>query len=343
MPSLFRALLALLLLIASPALAQEDPPPEAEADAAEEAKPEKVGPEQVTVGVYVNDVLQIDLVENAYQMDFYLWFRWQDGELDPATSMEFLNPFEQWGLMVTPNYEEPLELEDGSFYQVLRVQGKFSKKLPLYNYPFDRQTLVVTFEDSVSEAADLVYVPDDDSASMNPALILPGFEVNPPKLLIEPHTYTTTFGDPDVEKASTYSSARIEVPLHRPALTYGLKLLLPVVCVVLCAALMMILAPSYVDSRIDIGITTLLTVVALQMSYNDTLPDVGYMMLMDKVHLCAYAFVLCGLSVVVYTTRLHDTGEVERAGRVHRRALSALMLTWSLVMVALVYAGWRQG
>ena len=349
MIQLLRALLLALLFAAWPARAAEDPPDEggdeAATEAADEAEdaPAKTGPEQVTVGVYVNDILQIDLVENAYQLDFYLWFRWKDGEMDPATSMEILNPFEQWGLMVTPNYEEPQEQEDGSFYQALRIQGKFSKKLPLYNYPFDRQTLVVTFEDSVSEAKDLQYVPDAAGAAMNPELILPGFIVSAPELVIGPHHYTTTFGDADVHEASTYSSARIEIPIRRPALAYGIKLLLPVICVVLCAALMMILAPRYVDSRVGIGITTLLTVVALQMSYNDTLPDVGYLMLMDKVYLCAYAFVIAGLSVVMLATRLHDGGEPERAARLHQRALLGLLALWSLVMVVLVSAGYNAG
>ncbi|MCK6519664.1 hypothetical protein L6R46_31970, partial [Myxococcota bacterium] len=115
--------------------AQDEGEPEAaaEAEAAEaeeggEAEPEVVyeTPERVKVGVHLSDIQTVDLMTHSYAMDFYVWFLWKNPDLDPASTMEIANPIEQWGLMVTPIYEEPEELPDGSLYQVLRVQGTFS-------------------------------------------------------------------------------------------------------------------------------------------------------------------------------------------------------------------------
>lgn len=307
----------------------------------EEQPPE--GPHEVKVGVHVNDIQSLDLRTHSYAMDLWVWFRWKDADMDPAAAMEFLNPSELWGHMVTPNYEEPEELPSGELYQVVRVQGRFSKKLPLYNYPFDRQTLQVVFEDSVDEAAKMVFVVDEGSPTLDPKLQLPGFQIGTPTLAIAPHTYPTRFGDTSTATASTYSRATLEIPISRPPLTYGIKLLLPVVCVILCAALMFVLAPSHVDSRVDVGITSLLTIVALQMTFNDNLPDVGYLMLMDKVYLCSYLFVIAGLAVVVHTTRMVERGEESRALGVHRRALGTVAGAWALAMVVLISAAVKAG
>ena len=300
-------------------------------------------PEKVRMGVHLNDIQSIDLKSHSYVMDFYVWFRWMNPELDPAASMEIVNPTELWGLMITPIYKEPEELEDGSLYQVLRVQGTFSKKLPLFNYPFDRQTLVVMFEDGAHNSASLVYVPDEGTPTVNHVLKLPGYELGTSTFTVGGWNYPTTFGDPRASGDTSYSRATLAVPISRPPVAYATKLFLPVVCVILCAALMFLLSPNFADARVDVGITSLLTIVALQMTYNTDLPDVGYLMLMDKVYLLAYCFVIVGLGVVVHTTRQAERGNISGAMRIHRRVLALFAGTWAVAMVVLVTMAVRGG
>jgi hypothetical protein len=323
------ACLLVLVRLFAPAHAQDEPAAFDEDVANEE-------PERVAVGVHLNDLQTVDLQTHTYVVDFWIWFRWHDPDLDPASSMEFVNPSELWGHMLTPNYEEPEELPDGSLYQVVRVQGKFSKKLPLYNYPYDRQVLEVLFEDSVGDATELVYVPDTTPITVNPGLLLPGYVLGTPRFDVVSHRHPTTFGDLRAELSSDYSRGRIEIPLARPALPYTAKLLLPVVCVVLCASLMFLLMPAYVDARVDVGITALLTVVALQITSNQDLPDVGYLMLMDKVYLLSYGFVLFGLVTVVRTARLVAEHHDDRAALLQRRALDALAAAYAVALAGLV-------
>ncbi|HND87697.1 MAG TPA: hypothetical protein PK971_05175, partial [Saprospiraceae bacterium] len=45
------------------------------------------------------------------------------------------------------------------------------------------------------------------------------------------------------------------------------------------------------DTRSSLPIGGLLTAVFLQQSYSDALPDTGYMVLMDKIYLVAYALI----------------------------------------------------
>jgi hypothetical protein len=297
--------------------------------------PEPKG-ETVTVGLYINDLQTVDVKSHSYEADVYIWFRWTHEGLDPATTLDIINPNEQWGHMITPIYEEPEQLENGEYYQVVRIQGRFSRKMPLYNYPFDKQILVITMEDSTWEAGAMRYVLDEQPVTQNAALNLPGYHIGEPRLVVETIKYPTRFGDLRLSEPADYSRVRLEVPIDRPKLAYAMKLFLPLICVVLCATLMFLLAPAYVDSRVDVGITSLLTIVALQMTFNQDVPDVGYLMLMDKVYICAYLFVIAALLVVVQTTRLVDRNEVERARKLHLSSLSWLLVGWSLATLVLV-------
>ncbi|MBI3299155.1 MAG: hypothetical protein HYZ75_13385 [Elusimicrobia bacterium] len=288
------------------------------------ALPAAGSPSPVSVGVHVNDIHDLDVKTHSYSVDLYLWFRWTDPALDPAATLEFINPFETWSQTRQLDHEKPVRA-GGELYQVVRVNGRFSRKLRLDDYPFDRQTLVVDFEDHRRGADELEYRAGPDAATVDPALELPGFRIGKPRLSVAPRAYPTAFGDPRRTRPETYSRVRLEVPIERPRLTYAAKLLVPILCVVLCAALMFLFHPRHVDSRVGIGITALLTVVALQITLNDELPEISYLVLMDKVYLGAYLFMISGLGVVVRSTWLLERGSVARAVTADRQALAVLL------------------
>ncbi len=295
-------------------------------------------PAQVTVGAYLNNIQEVALKEHSYEADLYIWFRWRDEELSPAETVEMVNPTQLWGMDSRVLYDEPLLLPTGELYQVLRVQGRFSRKFFFHNYPFDRQELTVEFEDSVHETNRLVYVPDQDPVAVNPHLLLPGFHLSPPRMDVVTFAYPTTFGDPRRSEPGTYSRARLSLPIARPVLTSMLKMLLPVLCVGLGASLMLLLKTTFIDARLGIGITSLLTVVAIQLAANETMPSPDYLVLMDKIHLTAYVYVLAGLGVVLYTARQIERGEGEAAERFQRHSYyitSAVFLTIVTVLIGI--------
>lgn len=300
-------------------------------------------PTRVTVGAYINDVQALNLREHSYAMDVYIWFRWSDPELNPAETVEMVNPNELWGHVSEALYEEPIQLDNGELYQVVRVQGRFSHKFFFDNYPYDRQELLVEFEDVVHETNRMIYVQDDSPVALNPRLVLPGFRVDPPQLSIESFAYPTQFGDPRRSEPNRYSRVRVAIPIRRPILTSSIKMLLPVLCVVFGASLMLLLKTTYVDARLGIGITSLLTVVAIQLASNETMPSVDYLVLMDKVHLAAYVYVLSGLGVVLWTAKRIERGDETNAQRFQRICYLATSLGFLLTVGGLIAWGMLEG
>jgi hypothetical protein len=344
------ALFGLLLAPVSAFAAEEAEEEEAEEgeeteEGKEEAPPKDCPkPEKVSFGAHINNLHDIDLRTHSYEVDAYLWFRWCDPGIDPSSTFEFVNASELWGHMVMPLLDEPEEMPDGSLYQVVRVQGRFSTKMPLQNYPFDRQTIGPIIEDGRHDATGLVYVNDGvQPSTLNPRLILPGYLIGDLDVRIAEEAYPTTFGDLRVATATPYSRAHVEIPLLRPLFTQLVQQFVPLLSVIAVAALMFVLSPRYVDSRVSVGITAMLTIVALQMTYNQDLPDVGYLMLMDKVYLASYLFVMLGLVIVVRTAALVDAGRTTDAERMHRVGLMAAGSAYVIAVAALVWAAAAAG
>ena len=136
----------------------------------------------VRVGALLNDIQQLDLQSHSYAVDIYIWFKWDDPEIDPSRTFEFLNPFELWGHIRSYAGVNPEVLPDGTLYSIVHVQGKFNAALPLERYPFDTQDLVVILEDKNKSESELVYAPDDDPISISSDITIPGWDIGEPTM-----------------------------------------------------------------------------------------------------------------------------------------------------------------
>jgi hypothetical protein len=319
-----------------PAAAPAAPDAPAAAPAAPEAPAEPKKPDEVTVGVYINDIQQLDLQTHSYVMDFYVWFRWQNPDINPQATLEFMNPYQLWGHINTPLYEAPQDLPDGWKYAAIRYQGQFNSKLPLEKYPFDRQSLVVEFEDNSSGSNGLKFVADTNAVTINPELTLPGYILEKPSLMIADKPYPTNFGDTRLTELEPYSHVTVTVPVHRPWFTYAIKVILPIFLVAACAALVFFIHPSFVEGRIGMGITALLTLVALQLTSNSQLPEVDYLMMIDMLYIAAYLFVIASLAQAVRTSWHTESNQTAKSVAMDRTAFKYLGSAYLLGSLAIM-------
>ena len=310
------------LLAAAPAAAQEPPSGKQEPRVAAKEPPSQKQPDVVRVGALINDIQQLELSTHSYNIDMYMWFIWKDPDRDPSNTFEFMNAFELWGHILTHETGTPQRLPNGDYLKVVRNQGKFNAKLPLGRYPFDTQSLLVEMEDTSADTSKLVYKPEP--VALSPGVTLPGWEIGQPTMEVVNNRYATDFGDYSAPE-QTYSRVVIDIPVTRPSGTYALKLLLPMLLVALTAALALTVHPRWVEGRIGIGITALLTLVALQLTSNASLPEVNYLLLLDKLYILSYGFVVLTLAVIARNSWVDATGDMVAAVRADRRGIAVLL------------------
>jgi hypothetical protein len=170
----------------------------------------------------------------------------------------------------------------------------------------------------------VIFKPDREPVALSPGVTLPGWNIEDPQMRVVENNYPTDFGDFTAPE-QTYSRVIIDVPVSRPDTTYALKLLLPMLLVALTAALALSVHPRWVEGRIGIGITALLTLVALQLTSNSSLPEVNYLLLLDKLYILSYGFVVLTLVVVARNSWVDATGDMVAAVKADRRGIAMLL------------------
>ena len=341
------ALAVLLAALAPTALSAQDAPEEAAIEVEAESEIEVEEPEierslpegdlptprPVSVGMYVFHVPELDLSTNSYLVDFYLWFRWQGDDIDPSTTFEFMNLVGGWDLMEITVYtddEGAPAIEDlggGWRYQVFHYQGRFGHAFDIRAYPFDSQELVIMLEDTDMVIDDMVYVVDDGSLTLHPGLTIPGWDIEGVDAEVIEQDYPTNFGDTRrAPGADRYSRFRYAVRVSRPVLGYAATTLLPIAIVMLITMVMFLIESKYFEGRLGLGITSLISAVALQLTAAGDLPANGYLVLLDHVYNLSYAVIFLSLAESVISVRIYDKGETERARRLDLFTMLAMLV-----------------
>ena len=271
------------------------------------------GVDKVTVGAFINDLQDIDLSSENFTADIYLWMRWKNPNIDPSATIESMNSegtqnttsSPTGGVAGEPLFDAPLDMPDGSKYMVLRYQGVFSRKMSLEKYPFDTQVLEMVFEDKRGNTSKIEFVPDANPITVNNggSISIPGYVLGAPSLTVLAHRYPTNFGDISADAGTPYSRIIIALPVTRDVLPYLVKIVLPIFIVILITSLIYLLPARLEDSRTGIGVTAMLTIVALQWTTDASLPSVEYLTLLDMVYIISMVYILAAMAYTVLASR----------------------------------------
>ena len=308
------------------------------------AHAEEAAPQQVIVGAYINDIQELDTERGTYTIDFYMWFRWKDPQVDPTDSIEVMNSNAMenttssatGGVSGRPFPSEPRVMPDGSKYQGFRYQGVFSKNMDLHRFPFDIQRLNVLLEDVNQDNRQLEFVPDTTPVTINEQVTIPGFQIGTPTLTVVSHKYPTAFGDLTAPPTPTYSRIVLAVPVARDALPYLVKIMLPIFIVVLITSLIYMIPARLEEARTGIGITAMLTMVALQWTTDADLPSVEYLMMVDVIYIVSMAYILFAMGYTVFASRRSTQESAEAVLQALDRRMGITSLVLYVVVIAIV-------
>ena len=292
-------------------------------------------PKTVTVGAYINEIHHVELGTHSYPGDIYIWFRWTDENDAPHETFEFMNLYDPEAHIESAGYDEPQVMDStGEFYNYIRHQGAFSSAMNLTKYPFDDHVLRFVIEDAEYGTKQLNYVMDAEGLTLNEEITLPAFNIGEARMVIEPKPYPTTFGDLNNPDEAAYSRVVFEVPISRPWQFGVFKLLLPVIIVLMCSGLALYIDPTHTEGRIGLVITALLTLVAMQITTVGSLPEVGYLTLLDMVYLLSYAYILIIMARVARGSWIDDVDQMKMAARGDRKLLFATTTLYAVGVLA---------
>ena len=256
--------------------------------------------QKVLTGIQLMNIYDLDINKHSFYADFYLWFKWK-GDINPI-DIEFINSIEKWGSTRRVFYEPAKLLPDGYFYNGMRVEARFYHAFDLAAFPLDKHELNIHMENNLHPADSLLYVADSNAMFMRKGFALSGWNILAMKTEEHKNIYPTNLGE-TYKSDVAFSNFTFKLNIERPIRYFLLKLFLPLLITIFISLSALLISVERTDARISVVMGSLLTAVFLQQSYSSALPDVGYMVLMDKIYLLVYLMIMLIMLRVVWVGR----------------------------------------
>lgn len=294
--------------------------------------------ERVTVGVYPTIINSLDISSSTYDVTAYIWFKWK-GPIDPTKHLEFVNLVQRYDFTRELLYEHPVPTPGGGFYQIMQIHGRFFQPFELEDFPFDTQNLSVIVQDEYRAHENVVYIPDTEQSGFAAGLEIPGWQIKGWRAESVLRDYGSRFGAPSTHLSTKYPGLRFEMVITRHVNYFLWKLFLPLLIIVFANWLALLIDPELVDVRTALPATSLLTLVFLQQTYSSELPEVGTLVLMDKIYAWAYFLVIATLVQVIAMASWQKGSEVvldARVQRIDRIVLGIEVALFAVVVLSVV-------
>ncbi|MEI7721558.1 MAG: hypothetical protein WCJ23_06240 [Verrucomicrobiota bacterium] len=134
--------------------------------------------------------------------------------------------------------------------------------------------------------------------------------------------------------------AKFSIEISRPLSFFIWKLLLPLLMVIIAAIASLLIRPQLLGERAALPAGALLSAIFLQKSYSDSLPDLGYLVLMDQSYLIAYPVIILTLVRVIYAYLQVENAEITQVRAVHRTDLQLLALFLAIFLMGVGLIVW---
>ena len=267
--------------------------------AADTTLPAGANPRKVKVGIYLDSIASISILESSWSPVFYVWFRWIGENINPGETFTIVEGD------ILSKQQVTNEFINGEHYTVYLVKAQITRYFDTSRFPVDDHLLTIGLEDGDLAWTDLEYVPDTAGSTISARVQMPGYRVNRTAIVMKPHTYLTTFGNPRLPPGNgeTYSELIYGIWNARPGLGPYFKVFLGLFAANLIAMLAFFIKPTDVDPRFGLGVGGFFGAVANALLAASLVPDSGVLTLMDMVN--GFGIIIIFLTLVQSTVSLY--------------------------------------
>ena len=265
------------------------------------------GPTEVTLRLYVNDLIAIHDVDQSFVADVLFRAEWHDPRLRHDHPVSCRAGMDQiWTPVIQLLNRRTVEairkpelsvFPDGSVLFLLRSFGEYSFRADLTDFPFDAQKLSFNIVSN--------YGPEDVRLLTRPELFGLG----------EPLSVANWTIDMKGAQSSTQYVApvdrhleRVDFILHAKRLTgyYTWQQLLPLFLVVMMTWVVFWIPHDFVPARVGLAATSMLTLIAYRFAMSSVLPPIAYLTRLDIFMIGASVLVFAGLVATVLVSYFFD-------------------------------------
>lgn len=267
-------------------------------------------PDTVKTGIYITSIHDIDFKQNEYTVNLWLWFRYKKKEFDFLQNLEIPQ-----AKTVTKSFST-IDSSNGGVYLLMKLQCVMKDSWRINNFPFDRQKLRLSIENSQFDSDDLVFVADTLGKHYDPRFTLRGWNIDSFNITTGIKAYETTFGDTSIKKPHVeYGSFKVNIGIGRDAGELFWKMFLGMYVSFLIAFICFYIHADNIDSRFGLSVGSLFAAIGNKYIIDSSLPDSTSLTLVDTLHGITLFFILVIILSSAIALRLMKKNKIEQANQ----------------------------
>lgn len=266
------------------------------------------GPDTVKVGIYITSIHDIDFKQKEYTITFWLWMKYKNKDFDFMQNLEVPQ-----AKLVSRSFAT-IDSSDNRIYLLMKMQCVMKDTWRIRNFPFDRQKLRLSIENSQFDSNSLVFVADTLGKNYDHRFALSGWKIDSCNISIGIKKYETAFGDPSYKiPYSVYSSYKVIVNISRDAGGLFWKMFLGMYIAFLISYVCFYIHPDGIDSRFGLSVGALFAVIGNKYIIDSSLPESVSFTLVDSLHGITLFFILAIIAATAYSFKLVKENKIETA------------------------------
>ena len=270
----------------------------------------QVAPDTVKVGIYIVSIHDIDFKQKEYAISFWLWLKYKNKDFDFVKNLE---------VPQAKSVDKSFSVLDTSGEEVnlqMKMQCVMKDNWKIANFPFDKQKLRLSIENSQYDSRYLVFKPDTVGKHFDPRFVLNGWLIDSCIISDGVKAYETAFGDESMAKPHTeYSSFRVRMSVHRDASGLFWKMFLGMYIAFLIAFICFFIHADGIDSRFGLSVGSLFAVIGNKYIIDSALPESSSFTLVDTLHGLTLFTIFTVITATAFSLRLVKKQKIAQAHR----------------------------
>jgi hypothetical protein len=264
----------------------------------------------VKVGVYITSIHDIDFKQKEFTINFWLWLKYRNKDFDFYRNLEIPQAKDVVKSFVT------VDTSGEKVYMQMKLQCVMKDSWRISNFPFDRQTLRISIENSQFDSRYFLFEPDTVGRHFDPRFTLRGWNIDSCIVTTGIRAYETAFGDDRMEKPHTeYSAFRVRLSITRNAGGLFWKMFLGMYIAFLIGYICFYIHADGMDSRFGLSVGSLFAVVGNKYIIDSSLPESTSFTLVDTLHGLTLFSIFIVITATAWSLKLVKEGKHKKADR----------------------------
>jgi hypothetical protein len=243
--------------------------------------------QEIKVGVWIDQIGQIDYQNNTYEIIFYLWVNSKDSAYNLENNIDFTNT---WESEILYHQRDSLYINgEKEFHEIIKVKTKNTTQFNLSNFPFDTNILSLAIELIGHYTGDLTINIDQNNSRLN-SDINKDWIIKMSPIQNKRNRWDSDFGN--LKGSTEVDAISLDLELSRNAWPIYFKLFAILFLAFILATLSFFLPNQKSEEKVSIVVGALFTAIGNKYITESVIPISNHLGLSDLIHFSTILYIL---------------------------------------------------